>query len=70
MNYVLESGPSGDITVADALRIILAAMAGKVSGAEGTSVAIRNMLDSKDRIVATVDANGNRTAITTLDGSV
>ncbi len=66
----LESTPFGDITVGDALRIILAAIAGKVSGADGTTISIRDMMDSKNRIVATVDSSGNRTAITTLDGSV
>lgn len=70
MNYDLEDTPFGTITVAEALRIMLAALAGKLSGADGTTVAIRDMMDSKNRIVATVDSSGNRTAITTLDGSV
>lgn len=53
------------LTMREALRLILAATAGKVSGAAGTSITIRNAVaDSKDRIVATVDASGNRTAIT------
>ena len=52
------------LTMREALRLILAATAGKVSGAAGTSITIRNAVaDSKDRIVATVDASGNRTAI-------
>jgi hypothetical protein len=69
MNYTLETTPFGTVTVADALRIILSAVAGKLTGADGTTVSIRDMMDSKNRIVATVDSNGNRTAITTLDGS-
>ena len=48
----------------DALKIILAATAGKVSGAETTTITFRNLPDSVDRIVATVDSNGNRTALT------
>ncbi len=51
-------------TVRQAMRLILAAEAGKVSGAGGTSVTIRDVNDSKNRIVATVDTNGNRTAVT------
>ncbi len=52
------------LTLRGALRIDTAALAGKVSGAAGTSVAIRNVGDTKTRISATVDADGNRTAIT------
>lgn len=51
-------------TLRQAMRILLAASAGKVSGAGGTTVAIRDMADSKDRISATVDASGNRSAVT------
>jgi len=48
----------------EALRIILSAVGGKVSGAETTTITFRNVTDDKDRIVATVDANGNRSAVT------
>lgn len=70
LTCVLESTPFGDITVGDALRILLAAAAGKLNGADGATISIRDMMDSKNRIVATVDSSGNRTAITTLDGSI
>lgn len=53
------------ITMREALRLILAASAGKVSGADGLTVVIRNVGDTKDRITATVDESGNRTAVTT-----
>jgi hypothetical protein len=54
------------LTPRQALRLNSAALAGKLSGAATTTVTIRNAVqDSKDRIVATVDADGNRTAITT-----
>jgi hypothetical protein len=52
----------------ESLRIILAAVAGKLSGAATTTVTIRDILDTKNRITATVDADGNRTAVT-LDGT-
>lgn len=53
------------LTLRQALRLIAAADAAKLSGAATTTVTIRNAVaDSKDRITATVDADGNRTAIT------
>ncbi|NOS67922.1 MAG: hypothetical protein HOO67_06215 [Candidatus Peribacteraceae bacterium] len=51
-------------TIRQAMRILLAVAAGKLSGAATTTVAIRDMADSKDRISATVDASGNRSAVT------
>jgi hypothetical protein len=65
---ISEQVVEGSTTVQEAMRLILSAMAGKLSGAGGTTVTIRDIDDTKDRIVATVDANGNRTAIT-LDAS-
>jgi hypothetical protein len=53
------------LTPRGAMRLNTAALAGKLSGAAGTTVTIRNVGDSKDRITATVDSNGNRTAVTT-----
>jgi hypothetical protein len=57
---VIDSG----ITLQNALKLILAAEAGKVSGAEGTTVTIRDTSDTYNRIVATVDQYGNRSALT------
>lgn len=49
----------------EAMRLIVAAVAGKLSGAESTTITIRNAVaDDKNRIVATVDENGNRSSIT------
>lgn len=53
------------LNLTEAIRLMLAALAGKVSGAETTTITFRNPADTKDRIVATVDASGNRTAVTT-----
>lgn len=52
------------MTLRQAMRLVAAATAGKVSGAAGSTVTIRGAVaDSKSRIVATVDASGNRSAI-------
>jgi len=62
---VMASAVESGLTLTNALRLIAAATAGKLSGAATTTVVIRNAVaDSKDRITATVDANGNRSAIT------
>lgn len=47
-----------------ALRLILSAVAAKLSGADTSTVTIRDIGDTKDRISATVDDSGNRTAVT------
>lgn len=58
--------PIGDgaITMRQALRVLVAGMAGKLSGASTTTVTVRNVADSADVIVATVDSDGNRAAVT------
>jgi len=54
------------MNAAQAMRLITAALAGKISGADTSTVTIRNAVaDNADRIIATVDTDGNRTAITT-----
>ena len=45
-------------------KLVLAALVGKLSGAATTTNTVRAADDSKDRITATVDADGNRTAVT------
>ncbi len=52
------------MTMRQALRLIAAAVGGKVSGGGTTTITFRNAVaDDTDRIVATVDNDGNRTAI-------
>lgn len=48
----------------ESLRLILSSLAGKVSGAGTSTITIRDVNDTVNRIVATVDSNGNRTAVT------
>lgn len=50
-------------TLVDYIVFMGAALAGKISGAEGTDVVLRSLDDAFDALHATVDANGNRTAI-------
>jgi len=64
----LSDGIETSITPRQAMRLILAAAAGKLSGAATTTITIRNVGDSKDRLTATVDADGNRSAVT-VDGT-
>jgi hypothetical protein len=54
----------GMFTAKQIMRLMAAALAGKISGAEGTNVKIRDLNDSKDRIDATVDGYGNRLSVT------
>lgn len=57
----IESG----LTLRGAVRLASAALAGKVSGAATSTVIVRNaVIDSKARLTATVDSDGNRSAIT------
>ena len=62
------AGVETNRTVRQTLRLMLAALVGKLSGAATTSVVIRDTNDSVNRVTATVDADGNRSAVT-LDAS-
>ena len=61
----LANGIETGLTLRQAIRLDTAALVGKLSGADGTTVTIRNVGDTTNRIVATVDSSGNRTAVTT-----
>ena len=58
----------GSYDLQEMMRVIFAACACKSTGGGTSNLKFRDGADSKDRIAATVDANGNRIAIT-LDGS-
>jgi len=65
-----QENDSVDHTYGDLLRISTSVLAGESSGGGGGgTITFRDVGDTKDRVVATVDANGNRTAVTTLDGT-
>ena len=64
VDSILDEVVEGTTTVRQMLRGYAAALLGKASGLATTTATFRDIDDSKDRIVATVDANGNRTAVT------
>jgi hypothetical protein len=51
-------------TVRQAIKLMAASMAGKVSGADTNAPIFRSLDDSANRITATTTADGNRTAVT------
>ncbi len=64
----LTNGVETDLTPRQALRLIAAALAGELSGADTTEVTIKGAGVATTRLVATVDANGNRSALTLTRG--
>lgn len=54
----------GGTTFLQSTRLHNAVLLGKASGLEGTTAIYRDIGDTRDRVTATVDANGNRTAVT------
>lgn len=60
---IWDEAVEGSVTARQSLRLSNAALGGKASGLETTAVAFRDLADTKDRITATVDASGNRTAV-------
>lgn len=65
---LMAAGDIDGYTLEQYAKLALAALAGKLSGGGTTTNTMRAADDSKNRIVATVDASGNRTAVT-LDAS-
>lgn len=64
VDEILDEVVEGSITLRQALRLFLAVLAGKSAGGGTTTVTFRDLADTKNRISATVDANGNRMAVT------
>lgn len=57
---VIESG----YTAAEILRLLAAVAASKASGGDTSTVAFRDLADTKNRVVLGVDENGNRSSVT------
>lgn len=65
---ILTAGDIDGYNIEETLKLCLAVLAGKVSGSKTGTIVIRAVDDSKPRVTATADSNGNRTA-TTLDAT-
>jgi hypothetical protein len=65
---ILAGAVDGTTTVKQVLAIDHAVLAGKSTGGGTSTLTFRDVGDSKARVTATVDADGNRTAIST-DGA-
>ena len=61
---VLAATVEGAYTVQDVLKFMAGVLAGKSSGGSTGTITFRDLSDALDRVVAAVDADGNRTAIT------
>ena len=60
---ILNSIIEGAVTLRDSLKLANAMNAGKVSGGKTTSIVFRDLADTLDRIIMTVDESGNRSAV-------
>lgn len=65
---IVDDVIEGSYTLRQLLRIISSTLFGKASGGGTTTITFRDLGDTKDRITATVDANGDRSAVS-LDGT-
>jgi hypothetical protein len=61
---VLAAGDIDGFKLEEAMKICLSALGAKVSGAGTTTITFRAADDSKNRITATVDTDGNRSSVT------
>lgn len=61
---VWDEAVDGAVTARQSVRLANSAMGGKASGLGTTNAKYRDLADTKDRIDATVDSDGNRTAVT------
>jgi hypothetical protein len=64
----LANGVETSHTLRQVLRVIFGVMAGKSNGGNTTTQHFRNQADTKDRVTATTDVDGNRSSVT-LDES-
>lgn len=60
----VSAGVETGLTVRQHFRLVASALFGKASGLGTTTAVFRDFGDTKNRLSATVDANGNRSAVT------
>ena len=64
VDEILDEVVVGTYTMRQLLAVMASALAGKVSGGGTSTITFRGINDASDVIVATVDASGNRSALT------
>lgn len=64
VDAILDEVVEGSITLRQALRLVMSVLAGKVSGSPTGPIVFQDIGDTKPRITATVDADGNRLTVT------
>lgn len=64
VDAIIDEAVEGSYTLRQALRVILAVLAGKVSGMNSLTPVFRDINDTKNRVTASTDASGNRTSVT------
>jgi hypothetical protein len=69
IDAILDEVVEGTITLRGAQKLMMAVLTGKSSGGDSSTIVFRDTEDTKNRISATVDANGNRTAVGTRDAT-
>jgi hypothetical protein len=65
----LAAGVETNVTLRQFFRLASSVLFGKASGLAGTTAVYRDFNDTKNRISATVDADGNRSAFGTRDST-
>jgi hypothetical protein len=68
VDSILDDPVEGTFTMRQLLRLMASALFGKASGGGTATITFRDLGDSKNRITATVTANGDRTTVV-LDAS-
>jgi len=68
VDAILDEAVEGSTTFRQMLRLFMSALGGKSSGGGSVTLTFRDIADSKNRITATVDVDGNRSAMA-LDGT-
>lgn len=61
---VMNRAYEGGLTLQDMTRLFASMLFGKVTGAASDTVRFRDLADAKDRVVISVDVDGNRSAVT------
>jgi len=68
VDEILDEVVEGSYTLRQLVRLISSVLFAEVTGGGTTTITFRDIGDTKNRVVATVDSSGNRTAMT-LDGT-